>query len=214
MKLIDLGVKEFLLQVSSNSPAPGGGSVAALNGACGVGLIKMTLELSISKKKFLSLDQKIQEEVTSYLPILQEYLHDFVSFIDEDTDAFNQIMKSFSLPKITDEEKALRKQAILQGTMQAIYVPQKVIHLSQKAMSVLDQIFPYLNQNTLSDQGVAVLCLATAIEGAAYNVLINVPSLDDESQKKIMKEEALQAIKKANQYKDSYVDSILTQLTK
>ncbi|MDP2426234.1 MAG: cyclodeaminase/cyclohydrolase family protein [bacterium] len=213
MKLIDLSVKEFLLQVSSSSPAPGGGSVAALSGACGVGLIKMTLELSISKKKFLALDAKIQEEVTTYLPILQEYLHDFVTFIDEDTDAFNQIMKSFSLPKITDEEKAIRKQAILQGTIQAIHVPQKVIDLSQKAIGVLDQVTPYLNQNTLSDQGVAALCLATAIEGAAFNVFINLPSLEDSTQKETIKEFAKNAIHFASESKKKYMDHILASLT-
>ncbi len=212
MKLVDLSLQQFIMQVASSSPAPGGGSIAALQGACGVALTNMALELTISKKKFQSLEPTLQDQIRAIHSSLQSLIQDFVTCIDEDTEAFNLIMKAFSLPKTSEAEKQARKQAILAGTYEAIAIPKKVIATALEAFTKFDIVFPYLNQNTLSDQGVAILCLATAIEGAAYNVLINLPSLPDENEKALLKDEAYQAILKANQHRSQHFETILDGL--
>jgi len=212
MKLVDLSLQQFIMQVASSSPAPGGGSIAALQGACGVALANMALELTISKKKFQSLEPALQEQIHAIHASLQPLIQDFITCIDEDTEAFNLIMKAFSLPKVSETEKQARKQAILAGTYEAIAIPKKVIATALEALTKFEVVFPYLNQNTLSDQGVAILCLATAIEGAAYNVLINLPSLTDENEKALLKDEAYQAILKANQHRSQHFETILDGL--
>lgn len=212
MKLVDQSLHQFILQVASSSPAPGGGSIAALQGACGVALTNMALELTVSKKKFQSFEPALQEQIKATHAKLQPLIQDFITCIDEDTEAFNLIMKAFSLPKATESEKQTRKQAILAGTYEAIAIPKKVIATALEALSLFEIVFPHLNQNTLSDQGVAILCLATAIEGAAYNVLINLPSLTDENEKALLKDEAYQAILKANQHRSQHFETILDGL--
>ena len=212
MKLIESTVHQFIQQVSSSSPAPGGGSVAALQGACGIGLFQMTIELTISKKKFKQLDSSIQELFHTIHQELPHMLHQMMSFIDEDTEAFNLIMSAFSMPKTTETEVLLRSKAIVQGTKVAINVPKKVIQLALSSAQLLEQVFPYINQNTLSDQGVAFQCLTSAIEGASYNMLINLPSLDEELEKDALKEEALSYIQEANRLRSKYAQEVLSKL--
>ena len=212
MKLIDQSIQTFLANVASSSPAPGGGSVAALSGALGIALAKMTMALTMSKKKFQTLDQAIQSSFHEVDQALSVLLEELLVYIDEDTLAFQEIMKGFALPKVSEEDKQKRKSAILEGTMLAIEVPKKVIFAVKTAMIGFDQVFEHLNSNTLSDQGVSVLALAMAMEGAAYNVLINLSGLEDENQKAMLKDEAYLAIKQANLHRTKYFEIVLNGL--
>jgi formiminotetrahydrofolate cyclodeaminase len=180
MKLVDLKVNEFIDEVASSSPAPGGGSVSALASSIGLALTEMVGVFSNTKKKFKALEQVFQDEFNLVLEHFAMYKKEMVSLIDKDTEAFNLIMAAFKLPKETEEDKAKRLEAITEATKEAVKVPYRVAELSMQAMNELNIILVHGNRNTLSDLGVSVLMLHAGIEGAILNVKINLKGLQDE----------------------------------
>lgn len=180
MILTDLTVKDFVNEVDSKSPAPGGGSVSALASSMGIALTRMVGHLTVGKKKFRELDEEIKQEVNDVLETFTSYKEEMVTLIDKDTDAFNLIMAAFKLPKETEEEKAVRAQKIEEGTLEAIKVPFRVAELSLEALKELDIVLKYGNKNCLSDLGVSALMLYAGLEGAILNVKINIPGISDQ----------------------------------
>jgi methenyltetrahydrofolate cyclohydrolase len=208
MKLTDLKVKDFLEELASSSPAPGGGSVSALAGANGCALIAMVGSLSFNKKKFKALNQDIQEIYKKSLELFSKNQNLFIALIDEDTEAFNSLMKAFKLPKETDEEIAFRTKEIDKATLQCIKVPLKVCALAIESLREVEDLIKYSNKNTISDQGVSVLMLYAAVEGAALNVLINLPGLNDEDLKKEYVQTIEEILLEANQIKEDLLEDV------
>lgn len=180
MKLTNLSVNDFISEVDSKAVTPGGGSVSALASSLGVALVRMVGHVTVNKKKFRALDQDIQEKYNNTIQNLVGIKEELILLVDKDTDAFNLIMSAFRLPKETGEEKAIRKQAILDGTIEAIKVPYRVAEISYKALEDIDFLLQYCNINAVSDIGVGALMLASGIEGSLLNVEINLPGLVDE----------------------------------
>ncbi len=177
MKLVDLKVSDFLDELASNSPAPGGGSVAALSGSNGAALVTMVGALTTKKKKFKALPIEEQNTYNEEIQFFGRSKQKFSELIDEDTCAFNQVMEAFKLPKITDEDKDLRSKAIEFATIGCIKTPMEVANLSIDCLKKMEYIIANSNRNTTSDQGVAVLSFYTAFQGAIMNVKINLPGL-------------------------------------
>ncbi|MBU1652902.1 cyclodeaminase/cyclohydrolase family protein [bacterium] len=173
--LIDRKVKDYLAETASKAPAPGGGSAAALSGALGVALSEMVINLTVGKKKYVD----VSAELAALLPQLMAIRHQLEAAIDKDTEAFNLVMHAFGLPKETDEDKAARRNAIREATLKATEVPLGVMQAALKAMQLTLTVAEKGNKNSISDAGVAALLLATAIDGAAYNVRINLPGLPE-----------------------------------
>lgn len=212
MKLIDLKVIDFINEVDSKNPAPGGGSVSALCGALGASLIRMVGHLTLGKKKFLALDSSIQLEFKSTLSELMMIKDQIISLVDKDTDAFNMIMDAYRMAKTTDDEIKIRTQAIQEATIEAIMVPLKVASLSMSALNHLDTILQNGNQSAISDLGVAILSLITGVEGACLNVLINLPGLEDQIAKQQYKNQAIELLKKAHLKKDELMPKVYLHL--
>lgn len=179
MKLVDMKVNEFINEVDSKAVTPGGGSVSALASSLGVALIRMVGHVTVNKKKFKNLDQDLQIKYTDVINNLESIKDELMILIDKDTDAFNLIMSAFKMPKETNDEKDKRKQAILEGTIEAIKVPYRVAEISLQALREIDFILEYGNINAASDIGVGALMLASGIEGSLLNVEINLPGLID-----------------------------------
>lgn len=165
----------FLDELASSSPAPGGGSVAALSGALGAALTSMVCNLTIGKKKYAA----VEEEMKKILTQAEEMRSVFTTLIDKDTAAFNKVMEAFSLPKETDPQKALRGAAIREATKEATMVPLEVMKHCIDAFALTQQVAASGNINSVSDAGVSALMLYAAVEGAALNVRINLNSLGD-----------------------------------
>lgn len=182
--LRELKVTEFVNEVDSKSPAPGGGSVSALASSLGVALSRMVGHLSVGKKKFKALDEDIQLNFKNVIDSFESIKEELVLLIDKDTEAFNLIMAAFKLPKETDLEKKQRSLKIEEGTLEAIKVPFQVATHSLNALQNLEYILQYGNKNTLSDLGVSALLLQAGLEGAILNVKINLPGISDESLRK------------------------------
>ena len=212
MKLIDLTVFDFINEVDSKNPAPGGGSVSALCGALGASLIRMVGHLTLDKKKFLALEPTIQLEFKSTLSELLMIKDQIVYLVDKDTDAFNMIMAAYRLPKTTEEEVKHRNETIQEATLEAIMVPLKVASLSMSALNHLDTILQNGNKSAISDLGVAILSLITGVEGACLNVLINLPGLEDQIASQQYRNQATELLKKAHLKKDELMPKIYQQL--
>ncbi|MDD4355169.1 MAG: cyclodeaminase/cyclohydrolase family protein [Candidatus Izemoplasmatales bacterium] len=179
MGLTDLSLTAFLDEIDSNSPAPGGGSASALAGALAASLAKMVGALTIGKKKYETLAEECKLEFVSVLQMMGEIKEDLHRAIDRDTEAFNQVMDAYKLPKSTEEEKAFRHQQIQKATLLAIASPEMIATAAQKGLKTMEIILKVGNRNTLSDMGVAVLLFSSALEGAILNIKINLPGLDD-----------------------------------
>jgi glutamate formiminotransferase/formiminotetrahydrofolate cyclodeaminase len=157
---------EFMDELASDSPAPGGGSVAAVNGALCSGLSAMVGNLTCNKKEY----KDIRDEMISIAEKAQQLKDFFVEAIDKDTEAFNKIMDCFSLPKKTDQEIDYRNNQILEATKAATLVPLSVLEKSKDAVDLALMVTEKGNRNSLSDAGVAGLTAAAAAEAALYNV--------------------------------------------
>ncbi len=174
--LVDMTCTGFVDELSSDSPAPGGGSVAALCGALSSALSAMVGNLTFGKKKH----KEHWEEVEKISIESQELKAAFVKAVDADTDAFNKLFACFSMPKKTDEDKKARDAAIQEATKGATMVPFGVLENSVKAVKLAKRIAEIGNPNSLSDAGVAGESARTAAIGAYYNVLINLEGITDE----------------------------------
>lgn len=179
MGLTDLTISAFLAEIEANSPAPGGGSASALVGAIAACLAKMVGALTIGKKKFDALAEDCKQEFTSAIQAMTKIKEDLLYAVEQDTEAFNEVMAAFRMPKGTEAEKATRHERIQAATLLAIASPERIANAAQKGLDVMEVILKYGNANTLSDMGVAVLLFSSAIEGAILNVKINLPGLAD-----------------------------------
>ncbi len=165
----------FLDELASSSPAPGGGSVAALAGALGAALTSMVCNLTIGKKKYMD----VEEDMTKILKDAEDLRAQFTTLIDKDTDAFNKVMEAFGLPKENDAQKALRGAAITAATKEATMVPLEVMKHCIDGLALAQKVAANGNKNSVSDAGVSALMLHAGCEAAALNVRINLNSLSD-----------------------------------
>jgi glutamate formiminotransferase/formiminotetrahydrofolate cyclodeaminase len=174
--LAKMNLREFCNETLSDSPAPGGGSVAALMGALGASLGGMVANLSAGKRGW---DDKL-EYFSVWAVKAQQLKDELLSLVDEDTGAFDKVMDAFALPKESAEEKAARSAAIEQATKYATEVPLKVMETALKSYELLAEMADKGNPASVSDVGVGALATRACIEGAALNVRINLAQLKDE----------------------------------
>jgi glutamate formiminotransferase/formiminotetrahydrofolate cyclodeaminase len=174
-KLVSMSLTAFADETASESPAPGGGSIAAYIGSLGAALATMVANLSSHKKGW---DER-WEEFSNWAERGQVYKQELVRLVDADTKAFNMIMAAFSLPKGTDEEKAQRKAAIQAATKTAIDIPFQVMEAAYGSLEVIKAMAETGNPNSVSDAGVGALCARSAVMGAFMNVRINASGYDD-----------------------------------
>jgi glutamate formiminotransferase / formiminotetrahydrofolate cyclodeaminase len=176
-KYINMKLNEFADATASESPAPGGGSVAAYVGSLAMSLATMVANLSSHKKGW---DDR-WEEFSKWAQKGQQYKDELLKLVDEDIRAFNLIMNTSSLPKSTEEEKNIRTQSIQSATKYAIEIPYKVMQASFSGMEVIKVMAEIGNPNSVSDAGVGALCARSAVIGAFMNVRINAAGYDDKS---------------------------------
>ena len=208
MKLVDLSVRDFVREVDSASPAPGGGSVSAVSASMGLALMRMVGHLTIPKKKFAKLDESVQRAFVDIHESLKGLQSKMLELVDKDTEAFNAIMDAFRMPKETESEQKKRNKVIEQATMKAIETPEAMADIAYIALKKADFIAKYGNKNALSDVGVSTLMLYAGLEGACLNVLINLPGISDLAQRKAYQEKVLKLMKEANDIKDQTLETI------
>lgn len=176
-RLVNMKLNDFADETASESPAPGGGSIAAYVGSLGAALATMVANLSSHKQGWDNRWEGFSDWATKG----EFYKNELLKLVDADTNAFNKIMDAFGLPKSNDEEKKARSKAIQQATKYAIEIPFKVMTLAYESMEVINAMAEIGNPNSVSDAGVGALCARAAVRGAFLNVKINAASYSDKN---------------------------------
>jgi len=203
-KLIRMNLVAFANETASESPAPGGGSISAYVGALGISLGTMVANLSAGKRGW-------EDQVSFFSEWAQkgQVIKDkLLKAVDEDTAAFNKIMDAFGLPKSNEAEKLVRTEAIEAATKYACEVPYAVMQTSYDSLALLAVMIEKGNQNSITDAGVGVLCVKTAVRGAYFNVLVNAQGLKDQAYAKTMVEQAKALLAKNH----TEADALLTKV--
>lgn len=171
--LVSMTQRQFADELSTDSPAPGGGSVAALGAAQAAALVAMVANLTVDKKGY----EGVRERVLSIAEEAQELKDALLDAVDQDTAAFDRVMAAFALPKGTAEQRQARDLAIADATREATRVPLSVLERAHRVIELASEVGTIGNENSVSDAGVAVLCAGAGAEGAYYNVLTNLAAL-------------------------------------
>lgn len=202
--LKDRSIKDFADELSTDSPAPGGGSVSALVGALAAGLTSMVANLTYGKKGY----ERQNRKMNSLSMEGQKFKDELLRAVDLDTKAFNEVMACRRLPKKTEEDEEKKLAAIQEATKRATLVPLDVMKTSLKILALANITARYGNVNSISDAGVAALAAETAVRGAGLNVLINLADINDEEFCNRMKDEVKQMVEKADREKRRIVGRV------
>lgn len=176
MSLTDHKITGFIAATASGEPVPGGGSISALCGALSAALGEMVARLTIGKKKYVDVQPQMEHIVEIITPI-QKHL---TEAIDLDSDAYDQVMQAYKLPKDTDEQKDHRNIAIQTALKHAASVPLSVAEMAASILPMLEELARSGNQNAITDAYVSTLCGRTAVLGACANTRINLLSIHDQ----------------------------------
>jgi len=174
--LIDKKINNFLDELASNSPTPGGGSVAALAGALGAALISMIGNLTVGKKKY----EDVEEDIKKIISSSEKLRYELSELIEDDVKVFNNFMATYKMLKETEDEKKVRAEKIQESLIEAAKVPLKVAYKCLDILSLSKEVAEKGNINVVSDVGVAVLMAEAALESAILNVKINLRMIKDE----------------------------------
>lgn len=203
-QLIDLTISQFVDETASESPAPGGGSVSALCGTIGISLGAMVANLSADKKGW----EERTEEFSEWAAKAQQLKNELLLLIDEDTNAFNAIMNAFQLPKSTDEEKAMRKAEIENASVYATEIPLLTMKKAYDCIETLEYMVKNGNPNSITDAGVGLLCIKTAVRGAYFNVMVNAKGLSDKAKASSFAEQARALLKQNHERIDKALEQV------
>lgn len=206
--LINLTVKEFLNKVAGSDPVPGGGSVAALNGAIASALTAMVANLTIGKKNY----EAHQDLMTHIAEVATQQVGQFAIDVDRDSEAYNQVFGCFKMPKETDEEKVARSAAIQEATKYAAMVPMQVARNAYGLMDIISDVAHLGNQNAVTDACVAMMSARSAVLGALMNVRINLGSIKDAQFVQDLKAEADELERKACEKEKTLLDAVKQEL--
>ncbi len=173
--LLDMTLRAFAEETASESPAPGGGSVAAYASTMGVALATMVANLSAHKRGW-------DDRWAAFSKVAERGIQlqvQLAALVDADTAAFNQIMEAYGLPKATENQQKVRHQAIQDATRHAIEIPMQVARLSMQAMEVASEMAAIGNPNSITDAGVGAMAIRTGVKGAILNARVNLADLED-----------------------------------
>lgn len=179
MEFKDYKIEDFINDLSSPLPSPGGGSVAGLVGALSGSLNSMVYSLTVNKKSFEKKDLEIQKLVLDFKEASAKFTKKALMLMEEDRKEFNKLMDCYKLPKETEEEKEFRNKEIKQRTVKAMMAPKKLAEECYKFYDNIDAAVEYGNKMLVSDAVCAAILLNAAVESAIVNVKINLNSLKD-----------------------------------
>ena len=206
--MIDLKVQDFLDEVDSSSPAPGGGSVSALASALGSSLGRMVAHLTFGKKAYNSLSEEEKKKFEESFEKLEECRKKLEKLVDEDTQAYNLVMSAYKLPKDSDEEKKIRKETIQENLKKAVKTPLAICEYSYEAIKQMEIILKNGNKNAITDIAVGTILLFSGIEGGILNVNINLLSIEDENFRKEVALEISKYFLESKKIKESILEKV------
>lgn len=211
--LINDSLKEYIEKIASASPTPGGGSVSAAAASFGVALSTMVYNLTIGRKFYEEYTEDIKEEIKQGLNICNRLLNEYIKLIDEDTIAYDEVIKALKMPKDTEENKRVRSEALQKAYINAMNVPLKLARLSGEAFTPTMLIAEYGNPNAISDAAVGAILLYAAIEGAVLNIKVNIPYIKDREIVESANNESEELLTKYKNIRDEIVGKVLNKIS-
>ena len=206
--LIDKKVSNFLDELASNSPTPGGGSVAALAGALGAALISMVGNLTVGKKKY----EDVEEDIKKIIGSSEKLRYELSQLIEEDVKVFNNFMATYKMPKETEDEKKMRTEKIQEALIEAARVPLRVAYKCMEILSLSKEVAEKGSINTVSDAGVAALMAEAALESAILNVKINLKMIKDEKVRTELSSSIKEILLKENGQKEEVLEIVESKM--
>ena len=192
MNLEDMNVGNFLEQLASDAPVPGGGGVSALCGALGAALVSMVANLTVGKEKH----RENWDVMTEALKTSSRLREEFLELADMDMKSFSSYMAALKMPKETDEEKSARKTAVQEAAMQAAEIPLRVLELCVETTETALEATKNGNPNVATDAGIAALLAEAGGIAASYNVQVNLATITEESFKRMCRARMTEALHK------------------
>lgn len=209
MKLVDKSCTEFTKVLSTKAAVPGGGGAAALVGGLGTALASMVCNLTIGKKKYA----QYEEEIKEILQKTEELQNHLLNMVDEDAQNFLPLSKAYGMPTNTEEEKEEKKKIMQKSLKTACQVPIKIVKTSFEAIKLHEALVDKASQLAISDIGVGVQCLRTALISGQLNVLINIGMIHDKEYVTKVRQETDQLVKEGSKIADEVykkVEKIIT----
>ena len=210
--LIERTARNFVYDVASESPTPGGGSVAALVGSLGGALTNMVGNLTIDKKVYSDVPDAMKPKMEENFKKIDALIEELLNLVDEDSTAFDDVMQAFKLPKETDEEKKARSTAIQSGYKKALEVPLRCGEKCFEVLKLQDVFANHGNVNAITDVGVGTLLAYSGLEGALFNVTINLKSIKDQDYKKEMEDRVSSLLKEGKELRDQLLEIVDSRL--
>lgn len=204
----DMILKDFIRDLASESPAPGGGGVAALISSLSSALTSMVFNLTIDKKVYNEYDDRTKDIVNNSLKEADKLKNKFLDIMDKDAMAFLSLMSSFKLPKTTQEEKKLRNEKIQEQYKEALNVPLKLAIETYNMYDLILNAARYGNKLAISDAGVAAILADSAIESSILNVNINLAGIKDEDYKEKIKTKCKELIENSKEKKSEIINIV------
>ena len=201
-------IQEFLDVLSSKEPVPGGGGASALAGALGNALGQMVANLTIGKKKYALVEDEIKELAERMKGIQGQ----FTQLADQDAKVFAPLAKCYSLPSGTEEEKAYKAEVMEARLLDASLVPMEIMEKASEMLEIMDILADKGSRMAVSDVGVGVQFIRTALLGAVMNVYINTKSMKNREKAEEMNEKAEHLIKEGTEAADRIYQKVLEQL--
>ncbi len=210
--LIEKSVRDFIEAVASKAPAPGGGSVAALTGSLGSALTAMVGNLTIGRKAYEALDEITKSKLDKNLDKANNLVERLNHLVDEDTKSFNGVMAAFKMPKETEEEKSNRSKAIQEATKEALEVPLETAKKCLEVIRLQKAFAEFGNKNAITDVGVGALLGYAGLEGALFNVKINLSGIKDIEYVEKINNECEEIINEGNNLKEEVLKIVYSKL--
>lgn len=180
-KLIDMKLEDYINKVDSTSPAPGGGSVMGVVGSLACALAGMVGHLTINKNKFKELTEEEKNNFNKAIEKIKEIKIKLIETIDKDAESFNIFMDAMKLPKNSEEEKLIRKEAISKAAIKSTETPFNILKYSYQLIPLFDIILKYGNAGVITDIASAYILIYGASKGSVLNININMPLIEDKN---------------------------------
>jgi glutamate formiminotransferase/formiminotetrahydrofolate cyclodeaminase len=205
-RLIERTLRAFSDDLSADSPVPGGGSAAAYAGAMGAALAAMVGRISIKKQQ--------SEELQSFIEETDNLRSDFLRLVDDDSAAYSRVAAALKLPRTTEEEKKERQERLQAALLAASRVPLEVAETARRLLDACERGVASASPMTASDIGVGALMAETALRGAALNVMINLASVKDSAQVKVLSEHLDRAVDGSDEQRRRITDFVESRIAR
>lgn len=209
-KMCDKTINLFLQELKDKQPVPGGGGASALVGAVGVALLNMDAVYTTGNEKYKDVEEEINSQIAKYNVLIE----DLKELVQADADAFYPLSKCYKMPKNTEEEKKLKREALEENLYKAAMVPLTIMEKSYEAILLIDRLTEIGNKNVIGDVATGAVFLEAALKGASLSVFANTSSMKNEENIKLINEKSMKLLKEGTELANKSFEKIFNSFLK